>query len=543
MTNSGASAATLTAGGNNSTTIFSGVLQDGTGGLGITKTGTGDADLGRHQHLYRCYDRDVGTLKAGSTLAFGTNSAVTVASNATLDLGGFSESIGSLSGTGTVTDNGAAAALATGGNNSSSTFGGIIRNGSGTIALSKSGTGTLTLSGANTYTGTTTVNAGTLTLSGSLNVGSNTATTVVASGATLSGTGVLTAASLADSGVGTVGLTGNNAVGAVSASGAGSFRFNDDQSLSLSSMNATGPIAVTTTLGSGANITLSSGAALSSSASGDAIVLAADGAFINNAGSAVLSAANGRWLVYSAAPGADAFGGLNSGNTAVWDANYGGTISQSGDRYVFAFQPTVTFTSSNASKIYGTDDTAAVAADYTVSALQPGVTGAFLGDSAATAFSGAPVVTSAGSAATATVTGGSYSITVAMGTLAGLNGYAVAVASPGNLTVTPTNLTITADNQSKVYGTNANLGTTAFATSGLLNSDSVSTVTLASTGAPSSANVGTYALTSSNATGTGLSNYTISYAAAPTGLTVTPASLTITADINRRRMAPVPTSA
>ncbi len=321
---------------------------------------------------------------------------------------------------------------------------GIIRNGSGTVALSKSGAGTLTLAGANTYTGTTTINAGTLTLSGSLDVGSNTATTVVASGATLSGTGVLTAASLADSGVGAISLTGNNAVGAVSTTGAGSFRFNDDQSLSLSSMNATGPIAVTTTLGSGANITLSSGAALSSSASGDAIVLAAAGAFINNAGSAVLSAANGRWVVYSAAPGADAFGGLNSGNTAVWDANYGGTISQSGDRYVFAFQPTVTFTSSNASKIYGTDDTAAVAADYTVSALQPGVTGAFLGDSAATAFSGAPVVTSAGSAATATVTGGSYPITVAMGSLAGLNGYAVAVASPGNLTVTPASLTITA---------------------------------------------------------------------------------------------------
>jgi len=40
--------------------------------------------------------------------------------------------------------------------------GGIISDGSGTIALTKAGTGTLTLSGANTYSQATTVNGGTL---------------------------------------------------------------------------------------------------------------------------------------------------------------------------------------------------------------------------------------------------------------------------------------------------------------------------------------------------------------------------------------------
>ena len=61
------------------------------------------------------------------------------------------------------------------------------------------------------------------------------------------------------------------------------------------------------------------------------------------------------------------------------------------------------------------------------------------------------------------------------------------------------------------------------------NGDAISGVTLASLGAASSANVGTYALSASNAQGTGLSNYNIAYVDASTGLSVTPATLTITA--------------
>src|SRR5581483_992237 len=52
--------------------------------------------------------------------------------------------------------------LVVGNNDASSTFGGILQNGAGTLALTKTGAGTLTLSGANTYTGNTTVNQGKL---------------------------------------------------------------------------------------------------------------------------------------------------------------------------------------------------------------------------------------------------------------------------------------------------------------------------------------------------------------------------------------------
>jgi autotransporter-associated beta strand protein len=47
------------------------------------------------------------------------------------------------------------------------TFGGVIRNTAGTLAVTKTGTGTLTLSGTNTYSGDTTVTGGTLAIAGS----------------------------------------------------------------------------------------------------------------------------------------------------------------------------------------------------------------------------------------------------------------------------------------------------------------------------------------------------------------------------------------
>jgi autotransporter-associated beta strand protein len=106
-----------------------------------------------------------GTLVAGSSTAFGTNSAVTVASGAYLNLGGMNVAIGSLSGSGTVNNDSAStpATLTVGSNNTSTTFSSIIADGSGPpLALVKMGTGTLALTGSCFYSGGTTITAGTI---------------------------------------------------------------------------------------------------------------------------------------------------------------------------------------------------------------------------------------------------------------------------------------------------------------------------------------------------------------------------------------------
>ncbi|MFO1489324.1 MAG: autotransporter-associated beta strand repeat-containing protein [Kiritimatiellia bacterium] len=75
-------------------------------------------------------------------------------------LAGTTVKLGALSGTGRIGVTGNAAVWEIGALNTTTTFSGVI-DGTNT-AVTKAGTGTLTLSGANSYTGTTTVNTGTL---------------------------------------------------------------------------------------------------------------------------------------------------------------------------------------------------------------------------------------------------------------------------------------------------------------------------------------------------------------------------------------------
>ena len=135
------------------------VIQDGTGTGNLTgnNTYTGSTTV------------SAGTLKAGSLTAFSPNSEFTV--NSILDLNGFDNTIGSLSGKGVVLNNGvgvgagpAPAALTVGNDNSSSTFEGVLEDGASTLQLIKSGAGTLTLTGDSSYTGGTIISAGTLQL-------------------------------------------------------------------------------------------------------------------------------------------------------------------------------------------------------------------------------------------------------------------------------------------------------------------------------------------------------------------------------------------
>ena len=128
-----------------------------------------------------------GTLRGGIGNAFSSNSATTLATGATLDLGGFNQTIGSLAGAGTVSNSGGTAAVLTaGGDNSSTVFSGLIQD-DGPTGLTKTGTGTLTLSGTSTYSGVTTVAGGTLGVDGSI---VNSAVTVQ-NGGTLAGHGMI----------------------------------------------------------------------------------------------------------------------------------------------------------------------------------------------------------------------------------------------------------------------------------------------------------------------------------------------------------------
>jgi len=82
----------------------------------------------------------------------------------------------------------------------------------------------------------------------------------------------------------------------------------------------------------------------------------------------------------------------------------------------------LTITTTNVAKAYGQDATSAVADAYSISGLQAGIAGAFLGDSAASAYSGMPSVTSPGSAGTAGISGSPYAIVATTGSLTMLDG-------------------------------------------------------------------------------------------------------------------------
>ncbi len=107
---------------------------------------------------------------------------------------------------------------------SSSTFAGVIADGTGggALALTKSGSGALTLAGVNTYTGGTTVGAGTLELapSGQLPAGSS---VMVTGSGVLSGTGRANGAVTVGGG-GTI-SPGSNTVGAIGILTVGSAAF------------------------------------------------------------------------------------------------------------------------------------------------------------------------------------------------------------------------------------------------------------------------------------------------------------------------------
>ena len=139
-----------------------------------------------------------GAILTWQASSFGSGAAMTVNAGGVWDINGrndslgtgYTETVGFLTGAGTITHglNGANVATILAVNNNSS-FSGPIQVATGVLHLVKNTAGTtLALSGTNSYNGITTVNAGTLLVNGVHTGGSN---YVVATGATLGGSGTI----------------------------------------------------------------------------------------------------------------------------------------------------------------------------------------------------------------------------------------------------------------------------------------------------------------------------------------------------------------
>ncbi|MCX6989537.1 MAG: autotransporter domain-containing protein [Chlamydiae bacterium] len=260
-----------------------------------------------------------GTLQAGiaftgSSGAFGYNSAVTVATGATLDLNNFNNTVGSLTGSGSVL-------LGTGtitvNNGNSLTFAGNITGSSGGLSLTQ---GTFTLSGSNAYSGATTVTAGTL-LSGSSVALANNSTFVIGTQATLNLNGNSnTIKSLSGSSGGAV-ILGNQTLtlsngssstfaGSITGSG-GALTLTTGTQILSGSNSYTGATTINGgTLQAGAINTLSSGSAVSIASGGSLSLngfnntiksLTGPSGSSVNLGSGVLAIANGNTQTFTGA--------------------------------------------------------------------------------------------------------------------------------------------------------------------------------------------------------------------------------------------------
>ena len=158
-----------------------GTFTRGTGTIELTATNTlpANASFGTFTNL---------TINgASTTTSLGRNTTVNgtleVAAG-TLDLNNFTLGVNPvLSGSGTITNSSANLRTLTVTNAGPVSFPGVL---SGAMRLTKAGAGLLTLSGANTHTGTTTINAGTLRLAGGAAIADTGAVTLAnATGATL----------------------------------------------------------------------------------------------------------------------------------------------------------------------------------------------------------------------------------------------------------------------------------------------------------------------------------------------------------------------
>ena len=127
------------------------------------------------------------TLRLDASDQIPDSATVRISTGGVWDLNANSETIAQLAGTGAVTSGAAGTAtLTVGSGDAASSYDGVIEDGDGSVALTKTGGGTFILAGSNTYTAATMVLGGTLLVDGSTDSGSAVS---VADSATLGGRG------------------------------------------------------------------------------------------------------------------------------------------------------------------------------------------------------------------------------------------------------------------------------------------------------------------------------------------------------------------
>jgi autotransporter-associated beta strand protein len=160
--NAGAGSIGTGTGGNISLSDGNGVLTTGGGvndgqvggllkGVNVTKLGVGVLGIGGANAYTGTTTVSAGKIYLLQAESIPNLSALSLSASTILDLGGVSESVGSLAGSGTVTSSVSGSVLLTaGGDNTSTSYSGIMEDGLGVLRVIKSGTGTWSVSGVNT---------------------------------------------------------------------------------------------------------------------------------------------------------------------------------------------------------------------------------------------------------------------------------------------------------------------------------------------------------------------------------------------------------